>query len=266
MSKEPFIFGIPLIARASTDDWRLTMALLDLTMRSVRAQTDPDFQILVAGHDRPDVPGPFDFIAADWPATPVRADNLDSGRKKTLLATQVLAQGGGLLMFLDADDWVETRLVATAREGIAPHHVGGLVSQGFAIDPWSLRSIILPHPTIFTEGFHRLCGSSTIARLDPAAADPMRRNPHASFHEHYRWPEAPRGEGCEIAILAALGTYVVNTSTNHSERHGPFAAWRRAFCLDLAREGTVADEAHLARFGLSAAVVRRALPVPQAAG
>ena len=68
---EPFTFGIPLIARAATANWPLVEALLDLTLTSVRGQTDSDFRIVIAGHDRPET-APDDtrttFIAADWPA------------------------------------------------------------------------------------------------------------------------------------------------------------------------------------------------------
>jgi hypothetical protein len=82
---EPFTFGIPLIARDAATDWPLVEALLGLTLRSVAAQTDPAFRVVIAGHDRPAV-APLDrritFIAADWPVEAVRADNLDSGRKK----------------------------------------------------------------------------------------------------------------------------------------------------------------------------------------
>jgi hypothetical protein len=51
---EPFTFGIPLIARAASDDWPLVEHLLDLTLRSVLAQRDGDFRVLLAAHDLPE--------------------------------------------------------------------------------------------------------------------------------------------------------------------------------------------------------------------
>ena len=51
--REPFTFGIELTARGNAHDWSLVESLLDLTLTSVRAQTDQDFRIIVAGHDRP---------------------------------------------------------------------------------------------------------------------------------------------------------------------------------------------------------------------
>src|SRR6266571_3107223 len=129
-ASEPFTFGIPLIARSAARNWPLVEALLELTLTSVRGQTDQDFQIVIAGHDRPHVPlddTRTTFIAADWPAEAVRADNLDSGRKKCAINELVLERGGGLLMFLDGDDWVDVDLVETARTMIGPDHIGGLI-------------------------------------------------------------------------------------------------------------------------------------------
>ena len=93
---EPFIFGIPLIARAAARNWPLVQALLELTLTSVHRQTAQDFHIVIAGHDRPDLPLD-DARTTDWPAEAVSADNLDSGRKKHAINELVLARGGGRL-------------------------------------------------------------------------------------------------------------------------------------------------------------------------
>jgi hypothetical protein len=259
---QPFTFGIPLIARAAARNWRLVEALLDLTLASLRAQTDQDFRVVIAGHDRPqaELGDPrLAFLAADWPAAPVRADNLDSGRKKHAINERVCDSGGGLLMFLDADDWIDTRLVATARAMIGPHHVGGLITAGFATDFRNLRAVPLPHPRIFHGEFHRICGSSTIMRLAPDDPDPLRRDPCTVLHEHYRWPEVAREHGLCVARLPICGNYVVNTSENHSEVHGPYADWRRDFARSIGREGDPIDETFAARFGLRLEQIRAAV-------
>jgi hypothetical protein len=256
---EPFTFGIPLIARASARDWPLTVALLGLTLASVQAQTDQDFRVVIAGHDRPDLPsadGRVRFLEAAWPAEPVRSDNLDSGRKKHAISRLVREGGGGLLMFLDADDWVDVRLVEAARAAIGPGHVGGLVVAGFATDFRALRAAAVPHPRLFDGEFHRICGSSTVARIEPGAADPLRRDPCSLLHEHHRWVEVAREHGAEPVRLAVAGNYVVNTSGNHSEVHGPYAEWRRRFNRGVRREGSGIDAAFAARFGLRLEQVR----------
>jgi hypothetical protein len=258
---EPFTFGVPLVAQAAAGNWSLVEALLDLTLTSLRGQTDQDFRVVIAGHDRPRIP--FDnarttFITAHWPTEPIRADNLDSGRKKYAVNQLVLERGGGLLMFLDADDWVDMRLVETARAVIGPNHIGGLIDRGFATDFRGLRAASIPHPRIFKSGFHRICGSSTIARLRPDDSDPLWRDPYRVLHEHYRWIEVAREHNAAVVRLPVCGNYVLNTSENHSEVHGPYADWRRSFAAAVRREGNAVTDAFLARFGLQRERVRAA--------
>jgi hypothetical protein len=83
---EPFTFGIALIPRAAAHNWPLIETLLDLTLTSVCAQTDPDFRVVIAGHDRPRIipdDRRFTFVEVDWPAQEPGPDNADSGRKNT---------------------------------------------------------------------------------------------------------------------------------------------------------------------------------------
>jgi hypothetical protein len=257
----PFTFGIPLIARAAARDWGRVEALLALTLASLRAQSDPDFRIVIAGHDRPRAAFGDDrlvFLEAEWPAAPVRSDNLDSGRKKYAINAHVRDGGGGLLMFVDADDWVDVHLVATARARIGPRHSGGLIAAGYAVDFRELRAAPLPHPRIFRGGFHRLCGSSTILRLAPEDPDPLRRDPYRALHEHYRWIEVARAHRLRVARLPVCGGYVINTAENHSEIHGPYADWRRDFTRRVGREGTAIDAAFATCFGLTLERIRAA--------
>jgi len=262
---EPFTFGIPLIARDAATDWPLVEALLGLTLKSVAAQTDLAFRVVIAGHDRPAVV-PLDrriaFIAADWPVEAVRADNLDSGRKKHLIAQRILAEGGGLLMFLDGDDWVDRRLVEAARTAIPSEALGGYIADGFMADIRAHRAIHLPDERIFDGGFQRLCGSSVVARLVPEAAEALRRDPHAVLHEHYRWPETAREHGGVAVPLPVTGAYVINSSVNHSEVHGPFSSWRRSLSTAVREAGFAMNDQFLSGFGLSAQDVARAVGRP----
>ena len=263
MSASPFTFGIPLIARAVAHDWALVQALLRLTLRSLAAQTDGRFHIVVAGHDRPELgadAAPFEFLHAGWPTEAVRADNGDGGRKKALIADHVGLRGG-YLMFVDADDWFDTRLVASVRSQVDPGPngpIGGVIGDGYAVDLRNGRALPIPHPDAFAGGFHELCGSSTVAVIDPGAAEAIRREPYAVLHEHYRWEETCRAQGVASVRLDLVGGYVVNTGANHSTAHGPFAAWRRRFDAAVATSGCPVDDTFLARFGLDAASLRAA--------
>ncbi len=262
VSATPFTVGIPLIARAAAYDWAVVQHLFRLTLRSLSKQTDAHFRIVVAGHDRPDTdtePACLDFIEADWPTEAVRSDNLDSGRKKALINAHVRSSGGGYLMFVDADDWVDTRTVATVRARLPPGPgglIGGVVASGYAIDLRNRRALPIPHPDVFNGGFHELCGSSTVALVDPGAASAVRRDPHSVLHEHYRWEDACREHGVVSARLDLVGAYLVNTSANHSTSHGPFAEWRQRFDAEVAARGDAIDAALLARFGLDEGDVR----------
>jgi len=253
-------FGIPLIARASASNWAAVEMLLELTLASLLAQTDEDLPVVIAGHDRPDgLPDDprITFLTADWPAAPPRSDNADSGRKKYVINAFVREQGGGYLMFVDADDWADTRTVETARRMLAGRRLGGLVTKGFATDLPTLRSVELPHPRVFDRSFHRICGSCMVALIDPAHPDPLFHDPYGELHEHYLALENARARGHELLELPLTGTYLVNTSENHSETHGPFADWRRSFSQGVVREGRPMDAAHAARFGLSLDRIRR---------
>jgi hypothetical protein len=255
----PFTFGIALVPRATARDWALVEALLDLTLASVRAQTDPDFRVVIAAHDRPwlraDDPR-VEVVEVGWPVEEPGPHNGDSGRKKHAINGLVLARGGGLLMLLDADDWVDVGLVEAARAAIGPDEVGGLVETGFAVDFRSLRAAALPDPRIFAGGFHRLCGSSTVSWLRPEASDPVRRDPFDALRSHHRWTEAAEEHGVRLARLPVEGGYLINTSENHSDLHGPYLDWRRGFTAAVSRHGRPVDAALAGRFGLSLGQLR----------
>jgi hypothetical protein len=259
MSPEPFFFGVPLIARDAADDWGLVERLLALTLRSVLAQGDRDFRLLLAAHDVPDCwralvgdDPRFAVVAADWPPEPPSAANDDGGRKKWLVKDAVRAAGGGLLMFLDADDWIDRRLVAAARAAIGPGRVGGVVADGVAVDWASGRALPMPIGDGFAGNFLTLCGSSTVARVRPHGAE-VARDPHLVLGSHGDWPKAAAAGGHRLARLPVAGAYLVGTDRSHSERHGPFAGWRRAFSESVRARGAPLDAETLARFGLSPA-------------
>ena len=262
-----FFFGIPLIARAAAGDWPLVEHLLGLTLRSILAQEDADVRVLLAAHDlpRPWLPlaadPRFTLLRADWPAAPPTAANDDGGRKKWLIKQRVREEGGGLLMFLDADDWVPRDLVRRARGAIGPDHVGALIEEGFALDYGSGRVMPFPIAGVFEGGFHRLCGSSTIGRVVAGAADPLRRDPHAALGSHHEWAEAAADYGAALARLDTAGVYLIGTGENHSERDGPFAAWRRAITHAVRSGGRPLDDGLAWRFGQDTARLR---PIPTA--
>ena len=236
---EPFYFGIPLIARAAARDWDIVERLFAGTLKSVLSQTDRRFHVVLAAHDLPASwlerghdDDRFSFFQAPWPVEPPSAANDDGGAKKWLIKQHVLQQGGGLLMFVDGDDLVDRRTVEVSRALIHRGAIGGLVSHGVAIDADSGKALALPDPVAFQDAFHRLCGSTTVARLMPDQPDP-----YEALGSHHSWEERARAEGLELVQLPTSGGYIVNTGENHSETQGPFSAWRRQFSRAVATRG-----------------------------
>ena len=214
--------------------------------------------MLIAGHDRPPLPADprIEFVAVDWPVEPPGPHNDDSGRKKHLLSERVLARGGGLFMVVDADDWVDRATVATARRLLAGEAaIGGVITRGEVVDLASLRAAALPDPRIFGE-FHRVCGSSTIARLRPEAAEPLRRDPFSVLRSHHAWLERSAEAGVELVRLPVSAGYLIGTSINHSDVHGPHADWRRGFRRAVNAHGAPLGADLAARFGLELDEVR----------
>lgn len=256
----PFTFGIALMPRVLARNWAFVEALLNLTLRSIRAQTDSDFRVIIAGHDQPrtmmDGDPRLSFLPADWPVQETGPNNDDSGRKKHALNDLVLMQGGGLFMLVDADDWVDRETVATARACIDFDQVGGLIQAGVILDFQSQRMASLPHSGIFPGEFHRLCGTSTVALLRPDEVDPIRRDPFSTLRSHHRWLEVAQEHGVQLARLPVSASYLINTSENHSDLHGPHLAWRRTLTAAVNEQGRDFDDACAARFGLKVATTR----------
>lgn len=257
-SDEPFTFGIALISRQWAGDWARVQDLLGLTLTSLLAQTDQDFTVVIAGHERPrlvDDPR-IHFLAADWPVEAPGLRNADSGRKHQAISEHVLHSGGGLLMFVDADDWVDVCTTEAARRMIPAHCAGGLLDQGLVIDFATLRCAAVPHPRIFEDAYHRICGSGGIMKVQADASDEVRRNPYLTLRPHNSWVENAEAAGLELARLPMLGSYVINHTENHSELHGPHAEWRAEMTQAVNREGGALSNALAARFGLTLADIR----------
>ena len=261
-----FTFAIALTPAATAGSWPLAQALLGLTLASLAAQTQADFSVLIAGHDRPVLPHDprVIFLPVDWPVRPPGPHNDDSGRKKHFLSEVVLSRGGGLMMIVDADDWIDRRTVELSRRALAGDQDGGVIVSGEVVDVATLRTAPLPHPAIFGE-FHRVCGSSTVTRLRPYAADPLRRDPFSVLRSHHAWLERAEEVGARLVRLPVSAAYLVGTSINHSDLHGPHAEWRRSFRAALNTHGSPLQPPDAVRYGLKLDAVRAVSAQVQAA-
>ena len=129
-------FIISMRARALSKDWSHHTQLLEWTVDSILAQTDPRFEVVVVCHDVPDIPPhpKVHMLPVAFPPPP-RRNNDD--------------------MFVDADDLVSRRLSAFVAQHPAAN--GWYFHDGFVHrygERW-LRSHA-PH--------HLICGTGVIAR------------------------------------------------------------------------------------------------------
>ena len=252
---EAFYFGIPLIARSAARQWDRVAKLFAATLHSTLSQTDRDFRVVLAAHDTPpcwDTLSRTDrrlkLVRADWPVAPPSAANDDAGAKKWHIREYVNERGGGLLMYLDADDLVDIQTVETARELLDEGKAAGLVRDGYAIDANTGNALAIPDAQAFDRPFHQLCGSTTVARITPGKQDPAE-----VLGSHHLWEERAEAAGVDLVKLPLCGGYLVNSGENHSENQGPFAEWRRSFSQEVVQRGHPATPTLIDRLGIRGA-------------
>lgn len=155
-------FVTSIRARAVAADWDHHVRLLERTLRSCLAQTDPEVRVLVGCHDRPSVgidDPRLEFLALDLPVP--RHDHAEMVCDKVLkisaAAQKAIADGSRFIMFADADDLVSRRLAWFARQH--PDANGWYFSEGYSHQygrPWLTR----------TRHHHLLCGTAAVLRSD----------------------------------------------------------------------------------------------------
>lgn len=167
-------FVIPLVSAHRTPDWDATRRLFARTMRSVLAQTDPAFRVVVVCHQSPDVPELADervrVALVDFSTTLSTRDprfhtddrteigETDKGRK-LLYGTQLSRRLGTTnIMFVDADDCI-SRQIAAVVNGRPDAH-GWKIERGFEYR--ESGDVIRYKPW----RFHRQCGTGLIVRQD----------------------------------------------------------------------------------------------------
>jgi len=223
-----FIFGIPLIARSAAYDWDVVVHHLNATLGSIFNQTDPNFRVIVACTGRPEVRIPVDerleFVDVPEPGRFPR-DLSDARRDKAArrqaLVEHLSSQVPVYFMVTDADDLVSNRFVGHARSAAHPH--GYVVTKGYVFDAGRKLLAPLPFQTDETIGFHSLCSTSLVLRLNPEDLRDSNR-PDGYFRTVFR-----NGHGDvatrSIAFKRPLGVvpfravvYVRNHGINLSER------------------------------------------------
>ncbi|MAY36268.1 MAG: hypothetical protein CMN84_09240 [Spongiibacteraceae bacterium] len=221
---EKFFFGIPLISKSASKDWERIQYLFENTLRSILAQTDPNFKVLVAGHEMPEVVEMQDprveFLACDSPPPKTSQEMMaDKGSKAFAIARRLKEAGGGYLMYVDADDLVSNRIVDWVHSN--PSH-GYLADKGYCLDIESGKAYTVED--LVGKPFHQICGTCSIIYFDevdlPDGPSPEESSPcyFMQFGGHTTLEKVSSRAGRPlIALPFVASVYVLNHGLNYSE-------------------------------------------------
>ncbi|MGH9674375.1 MAG: glycosyltransferase family A protein [Bryobacteraceae bacterium] len=225
-------FVVPLKSARLAQSWPLVGKLLTRTLRSVCAQTCPDWRVIVACHEIPDVEVDdprIEFLQVDFAPPGPEHDQRrgDKWKKQRAAVWRSRDYGAAHVMFLDSDDCVSNRLAAHVVAHPGAH--GWFLRRGYFYRDGS--------KTVRFERwrFHKWCGSSHIFR--PRLLGETREQLDAFYLGHLVMAERFRGIGAPLQPLPFPGA-VYNMSHgenfyNHGLNVWPTRLWPRLVCRVL---------------------------------
>ena len=246
-------FGVTLRSKAASKNWAHVVADFNRTLYSIYRQTDPDFRVIVACHDLPELDREYDerveFLQTDVPVPTTSLEMMqDKGYKLSMIGKRIRELGGGYTMIVDADDLVSNRIAAyvnahPGKHGFVSRH-GYIFNQG---ETWC-RKALQPD---------QVCGSCLIVHygvddlpsvLPPAPSSPegkdfILRKPHPSIRPYLQEHGRPLSR-----IPFPTTVYMRNTGDNHSMLAGGRLGLKRRLEQALHRKIAVeriADEFNL---------------------
>lgn len=217
---KPVIFCISLASKADDDSWAKLNECLGYTLRSILNQTDPNFSVLIACHDRPICPEMEDprieFLKAKGPrATEPSQFMGDKTRKRRVLADAVKARGGGYMVMHDGDDILHARLVEYFRTIDSPH--GYVYTKGYVLD--YVEHNLAPVPGVWDKPFGHVCGSSAAIWFNPEDfdAEDGEESYFRKFKNHSGWASVAEAAGRPLhEVEFPCCIYVQNNAVNIS--------------------------------------------------
>ena len=215
-------FGIS-IPSASIGDWQHTCAMLNLTLTSALAQTDPRCRVIIAGHEKPELETMQDkrvqFVQSHRSLPKDIGDRIrDKNHKRDLALKKHCEEGAGYFMPLDADDLVHRDLVKYILSD--DNRQGYSIRRGYALD-WKNR-IFAPIPGAWNTSLDNVCGSSAIFYLQMSDfinddCPSKYKKPEIFTTGHGYWRVAAEELGKPLSdIPFPACVYILNHSQNYS--------------------------------------------------
>lgn len=220
-----FYFGIPLRAKACSQNWKLVCKNLEQTLLSLSRQSCLNFKVLIACHERPDVDSfglDVEFVISDMPHPDVDAVNQkgepvsDKPTKKRLLGMALSQQAhqSFYYMHLDADDLVHPDLVAITLAD--DNKQGYLIEKGIMFD-CSNGKIGLCDPD--HSPFWQQCGSCAVVYFELEDLPIKLKDNNCYFTKFQRHREYPNIAAQHDRPLTPysdyMGVYIVNHGENN---------------------------------------------------
>lgn len=226
-------FAIPLAGKRSDESWRDSCGYLSQTLRSILAQTDPDFAVLVAGHERPEIPEIDDPRVTFLPATFEKPHSpefymRDKSRKKKMNAREIKKRGGGFMVLCDADDIASNRIVEYVRQHDHPN--GYLFTKGWIRD--FPTGNIAPIPGAKPGSFDQTCGSCAVLRLRPEdigdSEDEHKASWFGKFGNHKQIGVTAAESGRPLMACDDFRAFIYVVNTGRSYMDGLYGAAEKA--------------------------------------
>ncbi|QXT40508.1 putative rhamnosyl transferase [Gymnodinialimonas ceratoperidinii] len=254
-SDVPVVFCAPLMGKHFAEDWAKVSAGVARMVRSLLAQSDPNWTLLLTSQDRPEgLPDDPRIVFLPFEAEVTGMDK----RQKVMHLMQELANHlagrDGYLHALDADDILHPDVVAHIRSdnngqgywykwgGMLDAETGTIARCG----PRSLR-----YPT--SRPFLSQCGSSAAIYVDFRAPERRAAEQATLFYGsgHRNFLRVTKALGLTLAPLPfPAGLYVMNTGENMRQKRG--LMHRKMTYLKQNRLPEQQQEEYAAMFGLSA--------------
>lgn len=216
------VFAIPLKKPRDEGEAERIDVLLSLTLDSLAWQSSGEHLAVVCGHLRPEGalarhPGAVWLQAPFDPPRGPEEFRADKHRKRMMIAAWLKDQAPFYYMALDGDDLVHRRCVEVALE--SGGRTGFIFRKGYALD---FRTGLMARiPGVWKNGYHRLCGSSSVVYLEPDdlpdSLEDAAPRLFGRLQSHTRVAQAAAKAGRPLAPYPHRGgVYVMNNGVNIS--------------------------------------------------